>query len=187
MFTKDILLIDEEATGLDHTRHEIIQIAGVLLDKKTLKEKKHFVSYVRPKKWRTRDPEAMKVNHITWDQVKDAPDIKTVIQKLHRTFGTNVILSTYVGNLDITFLKTAFKNSKLKYPFDHHVFDIWAVLYVMAAKKRLLTSKKDFAGFSQESLLAGLGMAVPASLHDALVDCRTEADLLRRALKELRV
>ena len=38
-FYKDILLIDLETTGLDAGRHEIVQIAAVLLDKKTLKER----------------------------------------------------------------------------------------------------------------------------------------------------
>src|SRR4051812_14401979 len=38
MFNKDILLLDIESTGTDVTKHEIIQLAAILLDKKTLKE-----------------------------------------------------------------------------------------------------------------------------------------------------
>jgi DNA polymerase III epsilon subunit-like protein len=66
MFNQDILLVDIEATGLDPQKNEIIQIAGVLLDKKTLAIKKDFNSYIRPTKWSNRDPEAMKVNKIPW-------------------------------------------------------------------------------------------------------------------------
>ena len=33
-FKKDLLLIDLETTGLDAGKHEIIQIAAILLDKK---------------------------------------------------------------------------------------------------------------------------------------------------------
>ena len=39
-FERDILLIDTEFTGFDIDKHEIIQLAAVLLDKKTLKEKR---------------------------------------------------------------------------------------------------------------------------------------------------
>ena len=42
MFNKDLLVLDIESTGTDVTKHEIIQLAGILLDKKTLKEKKVF-------------------------------------------------------------------------------------------------------------------------------------------------
>ena len=54
-FKKDLLLIDLETTGLEAGRHEIIQVAAVLLDKKTLKEKEAFSSYVKPVNWQRRD------------------------------------------------------------------------------------------------------------------------------------
>ena len=74
MFNKDLLVLDIEATGVDFSKHELIQIAAILLDKKTLKEKKRFESFIRPRKWKNRSAEAMAVNQITWDMVKDAPD-----------------------------------------------------------------------------------------------------------------
>src|SRR4051812_1032471 len=108
MFNKDILVLDIEATGINVTKHEIIQLAAVLLDKKTLKEKKSFNSFVKPKKWSTREPEAMAINNIAWAQLKNAPSIKSVLQKFNRTFGHNCIPSTYGGNLDIIFLPAAY-------------------------------------------------------------------------------
>ena len=84
MFNHDILLLDIEATGLDVTRHEIIQLAAILLDKKTLKEKKNFSSYAKPKKWENREPEAMAVNGISWDSLKNAPSLTTVLKKFNR-------------------------------------------------------------------------------------------------------
>ena len=47
-FKKDILLVDTEFTGFDLQKHELVQLAAVLLDKKTLKEKKVFSSFVKP-------------------------------------------------------------------------------------------------------------------------------------------
>ncbi|QQS22543.1 hypothetical protein IPM19_02830 [bacterium] len=84
MFNKDILIIDVEATGVDFNKHELLELAGVLLDKKTLNEKKRFESFVKPTKWKNRDPEAMAVNKMTWDMVKGAPSLKTVLKSSKR-------------------------------------------------------------------------------------------------------
>src|SRR6185369_17193498 len=105
-FHKDILLIDTEFTGFDLNKHELLQLAGILLDKKTLKEKKHFNSFIKPSpaRWKQREKDAMEVNRITLDQIKDAPTLTEVIKKFDRTFGHNVILSAYVGYNDKRFL-----------------------------------------------------------------------------------
>lgn len=185
MFNKDLLVLDIESTGIDVTKHEIIQIAGVLIDKKTLKEKKSFSSYVKPKKWKQRSPEAMAVNHITWDQLKDAPDIKTVLKKFVNVFGKDVIPTTYGGNLDIIFLPAAFRNSKMKYPFDYHTFNMWPLFYTYMGSHNQLKNRKRFVGFSLEDI--GDYLKVPRSpdRHDALADCYYEADVLRALVKKL--
>jgi DNA polymerase III epsilon subunit-like protein len=189
MFTKDLLLIDEEMTGVDPTRHEIIQLAGILLDKKTLKEKKHFTSFVKPKHWSRRDPEAMAVSRITWEQVKNAPPLETALQKFSKTFGHQVLLANYGGNIDYEFLKTGFRQANLRYPYNYHTFNIWGVILVYCAKKKLLKpsfTAKEFGGFNLERVLAHFSIPTPP-LHDALVDCRAEAEVLRRVLKALKV
>lgn len=185
MFNKDILLIDEENSGLDPQRHDIIQLAGVLLDRKTLKEKKHFNSYIKPKRWRNRNAESMAVSGITWDQLKNAPSLKTVLTQFNATFGANVTLAYYVGVSDINFLYAAYKQSGMRFPFDYHFFNIWGVMYAYLAKRNLLKSKKDFGGFSLETMIKLFKLETPP-LHDALVDCRVEAEIFRRVMKELK-
>ncbi|HYV33447.1 MAG TPA: 3'-5' exonuclease, partial [Candidatus Limnocylindria bacterium] len=146
-FKKDILLIDTEFSGFDLQKHEILQIAAVLLDKKTLKEKKVFSSFVRPAKWKTRDHASMAVNKITLDMVKDAPPLATVLKLFEKTFGHNVIQAFYVGYNDKRFLMEAYRKSKIKWQFDYHYFELWGLFYPYLALKNSLTSKKDFAGF----------------------------------------
>ena len=185
-FKRDLLLIDIEATGLRPDRHEIIQLAGVLLDKKTLKDKKSFVSYVKPKKWENRDRESMKVNKIGWDLVKNAPSLKQVLLKFKRIFGKSVIVSYYVGIMDIVFLKAAFEKNNIKYPFDYHTFNLWSLFYPYLAAKNRLTSRKDFAGFGLESLIKMFKIKINKNqLHDALVDCRAEAEVLRKIISRI--
>src|SRR5690242_57087 len=147
MFNKDLLLIDIESTGLDDGRHEIIQLAAVLLDKKTLREKKAFTSYIKPTKWKNRDPEAMAVCKITWDMVKDAPSLKTTLGTFSQHFPKNVILSYYGGPMDMDFLRAAFKKSGLNFHFDYHYLNLWPIFYSYFAVKNKLTNKHKFTGF----------------------------------------
>lgn len=186
-FKKDLLLIDLETTGLDADRHEIIQLAAVLLDKKTLKEKKTFNSFIKPKAWKKRDPESMAVNKIGWDVLKDSDSLDEVLSEFHRLFPPkNVILSYYVGITDIVFLKAAYRKARKEYQFDYHTFNIWGLFYPYLAIKGLLDSRKYFAGFSLETMLKHFKLGIPESRHDALTDCRVEAELLRRVIKDLK-
>src|SRR6185369_6547606 len=126
-FKKDILLIDTEFTGFDINKHELLQLSAVLLDKKTLKEKKHFNSFVKPtpSRWKQRQPAAMAVNRITLSQIKNAPALKEVIKQFDRMFGHNVILAAYVGYNDKRFLLESYRRCGQKWQFDYHYFDLW--------------------------------------------------------------
>ncbi len=184
MFNRDILLIDTEATGLNMNKHELIQLAAVLLDKKTLKEKKNFNSYIKPARWKRRDPAAMKVNRLTWSNLKDAPPAKAVIKKFTRAFPHRVILAYYGGPLDIDFLRALYKKIGRQQPFDYHFFNLWGLFYGYLAKRGKLTNRRRFTGFTLEDLMKRFNIPSPGR-HDALVDCRIEAEILRRIMKNL--
>lgn len=186
-FKKDILLIDTEFSGFDvPKKHDLLQIAAVLLDKKTLKEKKAFNTYVKPTKWKSRDMESMAVNKIAWNMVKDAPSLKQAVKKFNRAVPKNVIQAFYVGYNDKRVLLDAYKRAGVKWPFDYHYFDLWALFYGYLAKHNKLNSKKDFAGFGLESLIKTLDIKINKNdMHDALVDCRLEAEVLRKIIKEM--
>lgn len=186
MFNKDLLLLDIEATGVNVAKHEMIQLAAILLDKKTLEEKKVFSSYIKPKHWANRDPGAMAICKITWDQVKDAPPLKKVLQQFDKTFGGNVIPSTYGGNLDAIFLTAAYRNSGLKYPFEYHTFNMWPICYLYMAKHKKLINKKRFVGFSLEDIADHFKVPREQDRHDALGDCRYEAAVLRKLVKAIK-
>lgn len=187
-FKKDILLIDTEFTGFDMNKHELLQLSGVLLDKKTLKEKKHFNSFIRPTpaRWKQRTKGAMEVNRITYEQIKDAPTLTEVIKKFDKFFGHDVILAAYVGYNDKRFLMESFKRAGVEWKYDYHYFDIWGLFYAWGAVKGILNSKKDFAGFGMEHLMKHFKMEIPTTLHDALTDCRCEAEVLRRIITEIK-
>ncbi len=187
MFHKDILIIDVESTGLDYQKNDLIELAGVLLDKKTLKEKKHFRSFIKPEHWRNRDPEAMAVNKITWEDLAKAPSLRTVINTFQKKFGTNVILAPYGTIMDTAMLRVAYKKIGKQYPYDYHVFDVWPLCYTYMAKKKLLVNKKRFSGFSLNDIANHFKIKVPSNRHTALADCRLEAEVLRKLVKAFKV
>lgn len=183
-FNKDILLVDTELTGLDADRHEIIQLAAVLLDRKSLKEKAFFNSYVRPQKWQSRDPEAIKVNGLKLESLKNAPALVSVIRAFAKKFaGRKVLLAAYVGWVDKRFLLKAFEKAKITWQFDYHYLDVWSLAYGVLARRSQLTNRKEFAGFCLEDLIKRYGIKLPGSHHDALFDCRAEAEVLRQVIK----
>jgi DNA polymerase III subunit epsilon len=181
-FKKDILLIDLETTGLDASKQEIIQLAAVLLDKKTLKEKEVFDTYVRPSAWTKRNPESMKINGIAWEQVKDAPTLKKVLEDFHQLFGTDVVLAYYGGPVDMDFLRAAYKKIGKKFLFDYHYFNLWPVFFTYLAVRNKLKNSKKFTGFTLEDFMKEFKLTSD-NRHDALEDCRIEAEILRRVLK----
>lgn len=184
-FKKDLLLVDLETTGLDASKQEIIQLAAVLLDKKTLKEKESFSSFVKPTAWKKRNLESMAVNRISRDQLKDAPSLKKVISNFITLFGHNVILAHYGGPVDTDFLRAAFKKLSKKFLFDYHYFNIWGVFFTYLALKGELKNNQRFTGFTLEDFMSRFKIK-SSKRHDALEDCRIEAEILRQVIKELK-
>jgi DNA polymerase-3 subunit epsilon len=187
MFKKDLLVLDIEATGLEADKHEIIQLAAILLDKKTLKEKKRFDSFIKPSNWKNRSREAMAVNQISWEQLKNAPDIKTVLKKFQKTFGTEFSIAPYGTIMDTWFLRVAYKQCRMRYPFDYHIFDIWPLVYIYMAKKKLLHNRTRFVGFGLDDAAKHFNIPVPAGRHTALTDCEIEAEVLRQIIKRIKL
>jgi DNA polymerase III epsilon subunit-like protein len=186
MFNKDLLVIDLEATGADVRRHELIEIGAILLDKKTLKQKASFQSFIKPKHWAKRDPEAMAVNRLKWEQLKDAPSLKLALTRFNKAFPHDAIPVVYGGNMDVIFLDAAYKQQKLKYPFDYHTLNMWALCYAYMAARKLLKKHMKFPGFSLESIAEHFKIKVPLDRHTALADCLLEAEVLRNVVKAFR-
>ena len=184
-FKKDLLLVDLETTGLDAQKHEIIQIAAILLDRKTLKEKEAFSSYIKPAKWKKRDLESMKINGITWENLKSAPSLKEVLAQFSKLFKpSDVVLSYYGGPLDMDFLRAAYAEVGMKWRFDYHFFNLWGMFYAFLASRGQLKNPSRHAGFSLEDLMSKFKIR-SKNRHDALEDCRIEAEILRKIIKSL--
>lgn len=171
-FSKDILLIDFETTGLDLNKALPIQLGAVLLDRESLEEKDHFLSFIK-QDLTEMNPEAAKIHGITEEKLKDAPSPKEVIEKFLTQFGVEVYLASWNEMLDHTMMaKLLNEVGKDIYEHDYHYIDVWSLAYFYMVKQGrgdIIKSEPTFQFF-------GLP---PRKTHDALEDCRHTAEVLR--------
>lgn len=185
MFKKDLLLIDFEATGLNASKHDPIQLAALVLDKKTLKEKRAFSTYIKPRSFKNWDKEAMAVNNIDSAALKDAPSLNVVEKRFSKFIGSQgVIPAYYGGSIDIPYLHEVYSRTKKRYPFDYHALDLWGICLVYLALRNDLKNKKRPAGFTLEDLMKRFHIPIEKR-HDALGDCRAEAEVFRQIYHSL--
>lgn len=163
-FHKDILVIDFEG------KKEPTQIGAVLLDKETLEEKDSFVSYI----YTDLEGFVSPVSGITQEMLIGAPTQARVGQMLFEKFGTNILIATWVADLDIrNFKKIITAAEKSFSDYDYHILDIWAPAYIHILKE-------GYTGSIRSEEIFQYFKAEPRTLHNALEDARIAAEILRK-------
>lgn len=163
-FVKDILLIDFEG------KNEPTQIGAILLDKDSLSEKDSFSSYIYADLTGYVSPKS----GITQEMLKGAPTQAEVGKKVFEKFGTDILIGSWVANLDMTNFQKIINSAGIKWEqYNYHVLDIWPAAYIYLLKQGYEGS------ISSEDIFKAFG-AKPRELHDALEDCRIAADVLRK-------
>jgi DNA polymerase III alpha subunit (gram-positive type) len=166
-FAKDILVIDFEGTV------QPVQIGAVLLDKESLTEKDHFLSYI----YADLQGKVDGPSGITQEKLKGAPTQAEVGKTIQKQFGTNVFIASWVANMDMKYFARIIEaagTAKWTAIYDYHVLDIWPLAYVYLLKRNFQPDN-----FRSEQMFQAFG-AKPRKLHNALEDARIAADVLRK-------
>ncbi len=163
-FVKDILVIDFEG------KNQPTQIGAILLDKKTLSEKDSFSSYIYTDLKGYISPKS----GITQQMLEDAPTQAEVGKMIFEKFGTNVLIGSWVANLDMINFQKILDAAGIKWEqYDYHILDIWPAAYIYLLKQGYDGS------INSDDIFKAFG-AQPRGLHNALEDCRIAADVLRK-------
>ena len=96
----DILIIDTETTGLDCDSDEILSLS--IYDYNS--QQPLLDTFLWPhslKRW----PEAQRINHISYDMVRDAPSIQQKRDAINDTICNEKILIAYNNGFDLPFLR----------------------------------------------------------------------------------
>lgn len=176
-FIKDILIIDFEGNhnGGNIDVSDPSQLGAILLDKETLEEKKSFISYVNFD-YSKMSEDDKKAHKYTKEDIEKAPTQKEVGKLFRKTFGTDFILCSWVGNMDMEFLTRILKSADLSiFDYDYHRLDLWPMAYMYLLKNGYK------GGIKSQEMFDALGID-REGLHDALGDCRFEANILRKIM-----
>ena len=167
---------DLECTGLDPERHEIIQVARVVID--TVEGKilpdLTISEYIEPTRWGQRANVAMKVNGLTIKKLQaEGISPKLALEVFCRGVNwTETVLAAWGADFETMFLRDAFRRVDRVVPFTYKVIDVRSLGHFPRAR----------LGFTE---YLGLGEScdyydVPfdrSKAHDALYDATKTAEL----------
>ncbi len=172
-FSKPILIIDFETTGLDLKSSLPIQLGAVLLDKESLVEQDNFLSFIK-QDLSGMSPESAKIHGITSSDLQGAPTQNQVMKKFLARFGVDVYLASWNEMLDHCMLGRMLGGiGKDIYEHDYHYLDIWSLAYMYLVGQ----GRGDIVRSEQTFEFLGLPKR---NLHNALEDCQLTAEVLRK-------
>lgn len=164
----NFVVLDFETTGLSPERDKIIQIAAIKFhDFKKIDE---FCSYVNPQI--KIPPHITKINGITDNDVKNAPNISEILPKLIEFIGDEIIVA-HNAPFDLKFLLTNMYSNGIEYR-RFRVVDTLSLArkYINSTTNHKLETMKSFLNLNH------------LKSHDALHDCYVTAELYKYCYKE---
>ncbi len=126
---QSLVFIDLETTGVDMDKHEITEIACLVVDPKTLKIKKRFERKVKPEHLETADPAALKLTGFSekvWQ--KEARPIKKVLEELNKLAPGGMFIGWNIS-FDRPFLEKLVRGKGMMLNFDYHWLDVLSLVY----------------------------------------------------------
>ncbi len=176
-----ILLLDTETTGLDLTKHEIIQIGFLFIEmniNNTYKILSESEIKIRPLHLETAEPAALAINGFSAYEWKDSKpidnhfeEIKNNIEKADALLGQNLIF-------DLRFIKQAFENYDISPPkFPPYMDTKWIATQLMNEGKLKSTS--------MDKMCKHYNIKFEGKAHTALVDCKRTLEVWKKLTEQV--
>lgn len=177
-FIKDLLFFELNTTGPDLDKDNVIQLAGVLLDKDNLLEKDFFNTYLRISYLDSLLLTHSKILQIDYEAMKKSPKTAEAIKAFHNRFNSGQILLATHTVSNILFLKAAFKKAFVPFDYNNHAIDLWTLGYIYTLNYGLkkMPSLHTFIEYFK------LKQKHPV---DALEKARLESEIFRKIIKEV--
>jgi len=166
--------VDIEATGLNLTKHEIIEI-GVVLTTPELKVIKEFEFKIKPEHIENADPIALKVSHYVEKEWDKAKPLKNVIKLFSEKVKDCIMVGHNVA-FDAGFLEYAFDKTGIKNPMHYHKLDTISVAWAK------LHRDPNLEHFSLRELCVRFGIKNERA-HTALSDARATFELYKKLME----
>jgi DNA polymerase-3 subunit epsilon len=186
MKQKKMLYFDVETTGLDPQKHDIIQLSGLIeYDGKVVDG---FNYRIRPQNFEAINQEALDVNGITVDQLKEFPEAGEIYFNFIKIMETHInrydkndkfIPVAYNGKFDMDFLAAFFAKNEDKYLGS---WLSWNLIDPMAvARFYFILNDQPLTNYKLETVCEHFG--IPLNAHDAMNDIVATREVLNRLME----
>jgi len=173
---RPLAFVDLETSGLDPTRHEILEIGVVRADGRTLETLGMFDVRVQPERIDDADPEALRINAWTAEAWTDAVPLDVALVRT-KPLLEGALLAGHNISFDRSFLDAAWRSTGVPAPkVDHHAIDTATLAWPL-----LVAGLIESLSLDPVCRHLGIGCAEP---HRALADARRSLEVARRLLPE---
>lgn len=173
---------DLECTGLEPERHEIIQIARVVIDTVDHQIISGLTTseYIQPERWDQRDNAAMKVNGLTIKKLQaEGISPKLALEDFCRGVDWNqTVLAAWGSDFETKFLQDGFRRIDRVVPFTYKVIDVRSLGHLTRARLGFT----EYLGLGESCDYYGVPFD-SSKAHDALYDATKTAELALALLK----
>lgn len=184
------VFLDQETTGLDSDKHNVIELAFIVIDLATGEQKASYSSVlaITQEMWNSRDPSSILVNGYTFEEVKNGKSILQVcdeviqlLQSVQFRRGKGVFICQNPSFDRAFFAKIVDTYTQEKLVWPYHWLDLASMFWALEVKKAV--AQKHFAidetHLSKDAIAHSLGLKPEAKPHRAmqgvqhLFDCYT--------------
>lgn len=183
-------VLDVETTGLVAGYHEIVQVAILPLDVNLDQlDVSPFYMNIRPEHPNRADPVAMRVNGLSLEKLKNAPDKCQVADTLDEWFrelnlplNKRLVYLTQNAPFDVSFMKEWLGSSGWELYFNRRGRDTMFLAQGLNDAAAYKGRPVPFPNVSLKGLCNKLGIDI-VDHHDALADCAATAKVYRELLR----
>lgn len=170
---RPVLFIDLEMTGLDVSKHEIIEIAALLTRPPDFTVINSYFTLVTPQHIATADPQALEIVGYTPKLWQDAIPIRQALLELSQ-FAPDCVLAGWSVQNEWNFLIHALEAEHLPYFFDDKMLEVWSLAYA----KFHTSTEIDRLNLANTAKL----LNVPVDRHKPDSDIRATYEIFKKLL-----
>lgn len=168
---RPLAITDIETTGLDAAVHEILELAVLVVDQKSLKVRGQYHTRVKPVRIRTAAARALEVVGYSSAAWRNAVDLETALT-VYSEKAAGAIFVSYNMYLAYSFLDTGFKTTGVEDPTDYHRLDIFSLAW----------SRLGPGPANLDSICKRLGIVPEPTPHHAMDGALKQLEVLKALL-----
>ena len=175
-----ITVIDTETTGLDRSKHEIIEIA--MISYLISREGERFMlkklnRKIKPRHIETASKMALSINHYSKEVWRNSVDISEVLPEIKKIIDESEILLGQNLIFDLRYISDAFKDNGCEVPDYPAYTDTKALADVLRRQGKIKRSSMDYLCEHYDIKFSGRA-------HSALVDCERTMKVWDRLIED---